>query len=282
MTRRVALVGPGRAGGALCLALARRGERVVAVAGRALDAPSTRAVAARFDAPAVPVQAAGAGADLVVLAPPDVVLGDVARAVAPSIEAGALVVHLSGASGLGVLGPIAEQRGHADVVIGALHPLQSLPSIEGGADRLAGAWAAVAGGEAVTALATDLGMHPFDVADEQRARYHAAACVASNHLVALLGQVERLADAADVPVAAFEPLVRATVDHVVALGPSAALTGPVARGDVATIEAHLSALPDGERRSYAAMADAARVLAGRTDPALVALLSPTRADRSPA
>jgi len=272
MTRRVALVGPGRAGGAVCLALTRRGDDVVAVAGRAPDAPSTRSVADRFDAPATPLGEVGAGADLVVLSPPDLLLADVVRAVAPSIEPGALVVHLSGSSGLGVLGPIAERR--VPAAIGALHPLQSLPSIEVGADRLAGSWAAVAGGAAVTTLATDLGLHPFAVSDEQRARYHAAACVASNHLVALLGQVERLAAAADVPMAAFEPLVRATVDHVVTLGPAGALTGPVARGDTETIAAHLAALPDGEHRAYTAMADAARILAGRTGPALVDLLAP--------
>ena len=270
MTRRIALVGPGRAGGALCLALARRGDRVVSVAGRAPDDPSTQAVAARFDADAVDAAAAGAGADLVVLAPPDRVLAQVARTVAPGLEPGTLVVHLSGAHGLGVLAATARRQG---VTAGALHPLQTLPSIEAGADRLAGSWAAVAGGPTVAAIATDLGMQAFEVTDERRAGYHAAACVASNHLVALLGQVDRLAAFVGVPREAFEPLVRASVEHAIALGPARALTGPVARGDAATVAAHLAAIPDEERRAYRAMADAARVLAARDDPELVELLT---------
>jgi len=270
MTRRVALVGPGRAGGALCLALRRGGDRVVAVAGRATDASSTRATAELLHAPVVAVEAAGFGADLVVLAPPDARLVDVARVVAPGIEADALVVHLSGAQGLAALEPIVEHR--AGARIGALHPLQSLPSAEAGADRLAGAWAAVAGDAEVAVLAADLGLRPFAVADEHRAGYHAAACVASNHLVALLGQVGRLAAAAGVPEEAFEPLVRATVEHALAIGPAAALTGPISRGDVGTVAAHLEAIPDAERRAYRALADAARVLAGRDDPMLVDLL----------
>jgi predicted short-subunit dehydrogenase-like oxidoreductase (DUF2520 family) len=271
MTRRIALVGPGRAGGAVCLALARRGARVVAVAGRAPDAPSTRAAAERFDARAVDGASAGAGADLVVLAPPDRALAEVVRTVAPGVGPGTLVVHLSGAHGLGVLAPIAEQ--HPGAAVGALHPLQSLPSIEAGADRLEGAWAAVAGGPAVAAIAAELGMHPFEVTDRQRAGYHAAACVASNHLVALLGQVDRLAASAGVPREAFEPLVRASIEHAIALGPERALTGPVARGDVATVAAHLDAIPLDEHRAYRAMAEAARVLAGRDDPELVELLA---------
>src|SRR5581483_6418758 len=106
--------------------------------------------------------------------------------------------------------------------VGALHPLQTLVAPGDAPAGLAGAWAAVTGPPTVRRLAHDLGLRPFEVADEHRAEYHAAAVVASNHLVALLGQVERLAAAADVPLAAFEPLVHATVEHVFDLGPAAA------------------------------------------------------------
>ena len=68
-------------------------------------------------------------------------------------------------------------------------------------------------------------------------------------------------------------VVRASVEHAIALGPARALTGPVARGDAATVAAHLAAIPDEERRAYRAMADAARVLAARDDPELVELLT---------
>ena len=93
-----------------------------------------------------------------------------------------------------------------------------------------------------------------------RLRYHAAAVIASNHLVALLGQVERVAATVDVPLEAYLDLVRGTVDNVAALGPSRALTGPVARGDLDTVERHLAALPPEERGAYGAMVEQARRL----------------------
>jgi len=262
----VALVGPGRAGTALALALMRRDLRVVAVAGRSADAPSTRAAAELLHAPAVDVAAAGPGADLVILATPDAAIAGAASAVAASLEPGALVVHLSGSRGVSELASIAATR--PDVRLGALHPLQNLPSAERGVERLAGAWAAVSGPSEVTAIAELVGLRPFTVDDDARSAYHAAACTASNHLVALLAQVQHITDDAGIPFEAFLPLVRATVDNVDALGPAAALTGPVARGDLETVAAHLDALPDTERAAYRALAARALVLSGRDDPAL--------------
>ncbi len=267
----VALVGPGRAGTALALALASRGVRTTAVAGRAADAPSTREVALRLDAPAVTVPEAGRSADLIVVATPDGAIETAAAALAASLEPGALVVHLAGARGLDALAPISATR--TDVLVGALHPLQTLPSADAGAARLAGAWAAIAGPPRVEALARFLDLRPFGVADADRAAYHAAACVAANHLVALLSQVERIAAAAHVPLEAFEPLVSATVDNVFAFGPSSALTGPVARGDTDTVARHLDSLAPDDRDAYLALADTARRLAGIDDSALRALLA---------
>jgi predicted short-subunit dehydrogenase-like oxidoreductase (DUF2520 family) len=260
-----ALVGPGRAGTAVADALVAVRDRCVAVAGRALDAPSTRAAARRFGAPAVRVADAGRDADLVVLATPDAALEATAAAVAPRLRPGSLVVHLSGARGVDALAPLASVR--PDVRVGALHPLQTFVEPTDTPAALVGAWAAVSGPPAVRRLAHHLGLRPVEVPDDQRARYHAAAVVASNHLVALLGQVERLAEEAGIPLAAFEPLVRATVDHVFELGPTAALTGPVARGDVATVSRHLAALHEDEHRAYQALADSARRLAGHDDTA---------------
>ena len=102
------------------------------------------------------------------------------------------------------------------------------------------------------------------IADEDRARYHATAAIASNHLVALLGQVERLAASLDIPFDVFLPLVQASIDNVAALGPSAALTGPAARGDLETIAKHRAALATGQTRelvAYDALVDLAMRLA---------------------
>jgi predicted short-subunit dehydrogenase-like oxidoreductase (DUF2520 family) len=258
----LALVGPGRAGTTVAAALVARGWRVVAVAGRRVDAPSTRAAARRFDAPAVEVADAGTGADLVIVATPDRAIDAVATELAATVREDALVIHLSGARGLEALAALPGR-------VGALHPLQTIPTVEAGLDRLAGSWCAVAGDAQVRALAEALELHPFELADAERARYHAAACIASNHLVALLEQVRAVAP---VPVEAFFPLVRATVENVAELGPAAALTGPVARGDVATVRAHLEALPIEEQDLYRALARAAQRLAGQESTELEAVL----------
>jgi predicted short-subunit dehydrogenase-like oxidoreductase (DUF2520 family) len=248
----LALAGPGRAGVTVAAALAAQGWSVVAVAGRTPDAPSTRAAAARLGAPARPVEDVGATADVVVIATPDAAIGSTAAAIAASVRADALVLHLSGVRGLDALAAVPARRG-------ALHPLQSLPTVELGLARLAGSWAAVTGDPQTGTLAESIGLRPFPLADDDRAAYHAAATIASNHLVALLGQVARTAP---VPLEAFLPLVRATVDNVAALGPSAALTGPVARGDSDTVRAHLDALAPEERDTYRALARAAHALVG--------------------
>jgi predicted short-subunit dehydrogenase-like oxidoreductase (DUF2520 family) len=106
----------------------------------------------------------------------------------------------------------------------------------------------------------DLGGRWFTVADADRAAYHAGAAIASNHLVALLGQVERVAGAVGVPFEAYLDLARGSLENVAELGPAAALTGPVARGDWATVERHRAALDQGELEAYDALVAAARRL----------------------
>lgn len=268
---RLAIVGPGRAGTALSLALVARGWTVSAVAGRSLGAESTRWAATAFDARAVPVADAGRDADLVIVATPDDAIADAAVSLVPSVRAGALVLHLSGARTLHEFDGLLLAR--PDVAVGSLHPLQSLPSGAVGSARLPGSWCAVDGPDSVEHLALTLGMRPFRIDPADRVRYHATACVASNHLVALLGQVERLAADAGVPFEALLPLVRATLDNVDELGTAGALTGPIARGDAATVAAHLDALPAEERAAYRALAEAALRLAGRDDRELEGLLT---------
>jgi predicted short-subunit dehydrogenase-like oxidoreductase (DUF2520 family) len=266
----LALVGPGRAGTTVAAALVARGWIAVAVAGRSPEAPSTRAAADRLGAPAVPVAGAGRDADLVIVATPDAAIADTAAALATSLRAGALVVHLSGACPVDELAKLHGAR--PDVEVGALHPLQSLPSAEVGLRRLPGSWCAVEGPASVERLALSLGLRPFRVPPGERARYHAAATIASNHLVALLGQAARVAHAAGIPPEALVPLVRATVDNVDALGPAAALTGPVARGDADTVARHLDALAPQDAATYRALAREALTLSGGDDPSLRELL----------
>jgi predicted short-subunit dehydrogenase-like oxidoreductase (DUF2520 family) len=192
------------------------------------------------------------GTEVLVIATPDAVVAEVAGAVEP--VATTVVVHLAGSLGLEVLAPHARRA--------SVHPLVALPDRHLGAVRLVGAWYAVAGDPVARAIVSDLHGRALLVDDQNRVSYHAAACIASNHLVALLGQVERVAADAGVPLAAYLDLVRATVENVAALGPAAALTGPVARGDWDTVQRHLDAIDPEERAAYSALAQMAARLAG--------------------
>jgi predicted short-subunit dehydrogenase-like oxidoreductase (DUF2520 family) len=279
-SRTVALIGPGRAGTTLGLALVDLGWRVVAVAGRAPDAASTNTAVACLDSRAELVSEVGHGAELVIVATPDRAIESAAVAAASSLEPGALVVHLAGSRGLDVFDPLREKR--PDVRVGALHPLQSFPSTTVGLQRLPGSWAAVAGDPDVIVLAEDLGLRPFALPDGERTRYHASAVVAANHLVALLGQVERLAASCGVPFEAFAPLIRASLDNAFQLGPASALTGPVERGDLRTVEGHLRALDPAERDAYRALAREAARLTGKRDSALDRLFGDLRQSGRPA
>lgn len=233
--RRVRIVGAGRAGGSFAGALRAAGWEV--------HGPVGRDVAA--------IAAASSGVDLVLVCVDDAAVAEVAAAIEPG---GAVVAHCAGSLGLDVLVPHGRTA--------SIHPLVSLPDPEVGAARLrAGAWFAVAGDPTAGAVVAALGGRTVDVADADRAAYHAAACIAANHLVALLGQVERVAATVGVPLEAYLDLARGALDNAAALGPAAALTGPAARGDEATIERHLAALDPSERPAYRAMADEARRLA---------------------
>jgi len=272
--RTLALIGPGRAGTTIALGLLEQGWTAVGVAGRAPDAASTvSAVAALSGRPEL-VSQVGQGAALVIVATPDRAIEQAIKTAEPSIEPGALVVHLAGSRGLEVFDELLANR--TGVRVGALHPLQSFPTTTLGLERLRGSWAAVAGDPEVAELAYSLGMKTFDLADADRISYHTAASVASNHLVALLGQVERLAAACHVPFEAFGPLVRASVQNAFALGPAEALTGPIARGDLSTVERHLASLDSSERDAYRVLAREAARLTGRRDTGLDRLLDDLR------
>jgi len=205
-----ALVGAGRLGTALAAALRAAGVRVKGPLGRGAD---------------------GGGAGVVVLCVPETEIERAGAAVAP----GPLVGHCSGALGLEVLG------GHEGF---SLHPLMTVT--REGAD-FAGAGAAVDGTSeravaTATSLAEAVGLRPVRIAPEDRAAYHAAASIASNFLVTLQAAAERLAATTGAERDLFVPLVRATVENWAALGAEQALTGPVARGDEATVARQRAAI----------------------------------------
>ena len=234
--RAVRVIGPGRAGISLLAAFDKAGWRALPPLGRHDDLTD-----------------AAAGVDLLVLATPDSVTASVAQAVEP--VASTVVAHPSGSLTLDALAPHPRRA--------SLHPLRSLPTTS---SDVSGAWFAVTGDPLASEAVEAIGGRAIAVPDspEARAAYHAAAVVASNHLVALLDSVERIAAQAGVPLDAFFDLVRGTVDNVEVFGPDAALTGPIARGDWQTVERHLAVLPGGEVEAYRALAAGAARIAGRS------------------
>jgi predicted short-subunit dehydrogenase-like oxidoreductase (DUF2520 family) len=198
------------------------------------------------------------GVDVVLLCVPD---GQIAAAAA-AVPDGPLVGHCSGATGLEALG---DREGFS------LHPLMSVPT---GSEPsvLRGAGAAVDGTseravETACALAEALGLRATRVEPADRVAYHAAAAMAANFLVALEACAERLAETAGVSREQLAPLVLATAQQWAAMGPEAALTGPIVRGDEVVVARHRETVAERTPELlelWDALADATRALAGRT------------------
>src|SRR6187551_689713 len=206
------ILGRGRMGSALAAALRQAGAEVRGPLGRGEDT---------------------AGGTIVLLCVPD---REIAAAAA-TVEPGPLVGHVSASAPLDLLAP------HERF---SMHPLLS---VVGAGARFDGAYCAIDGSsptalDAARAVAELLGMHVRVVSREQRALYHAAASVASNFLITLEGAAERLASLVGLEREALVPLVRATVENWARQGARAALTGPIARGDVATAARQREAVAD--------------------------------------
>jgi predicted short-subunit dehydrogenase-like oxidoreductase (DUF2520 family) len=187
------------------------------------------------------------GPELVLLCVPDAAIPETAA----SVEPGPWLAHVSGATPLSALAPHRRRF--------AVHPLQTF-TVARGPEQLDGAYAAVTGEtdearEAGFWLAQTLGLRPFELADEVRPLYHAAAAIASNYLVTLQRAAARLFGLAGAPPEALVPLMRRTIEN------GFELTGPIARGDWATVEAHVQAIheraPELEPM-YRALAEATR------------------------
>jgi predicted short-subunit dehydrogenase-like oxidoreductase (DUF2520 family) len=259
---RIGLIGAGRAGTALGAALVAAGHRLVGVSARS-SASRLRAAGLLPHVPVLPADEVAARADVVLIAVPDDAIAEVANTLPLSEEQ--YVVHLSGAHGLAPLAGVA-------AVPVALHPAMTFTGEH--AARLDGVmFTATAPDDAralVERLVKSLGAQVQWVADDQRVRYHAGLAHGANHLTTLLTQalgVLRDAGVAD-PAATLRPLLTATLDNTLRSGHHA-LTGPIARGDVDTVAAHLAVLRNRTASTYAELARATVEMAaadGRLDP----------------
>lgn len=266
---RVIIVGPGRAGLSLGYALVHADAvRQLVVCGRHPEPPAhplfTQGLAEYVFGIATPEP----GTEAVFLAVPDGVVPELAHTLAGHGDApvGCAAFHLSGVLSTDVLAPL-HARGYA---VGSFHPLQSLAHPVTAAERIPGSWVAVTGSPQAVSVArrltSSLGCRVLTVPEAWRPVYHAAAVMASNFLPPLLDAAARLLEQAGVAhedaLPALLPLVRGTLDNVEELGVERAVTGPVARGDMETVELHLRALAPEDRRLYALLGRELTRLAG--------------------
>lgn len=274
----VGVVGTGRVGSVLGAALVRAGHQVVAVS--AVSHASVRRAQRQLpDAPITSIEQVVADAELVLLAVPDDALEAVVTGLAETERwrRGQLVVHTSGAYGVGVLAP-ATRAGALPL---ALHPAMTFTGRSEDDARLAGAPFGVTAPDPLRpvaeSLVVEMGGEPIWVDEQARPLYHAALTVGSNHLVTLVTESADLLRRAGVaePSRMLGPLLHASLDNALRQGDSG-LTGPVSRGDARTVAAHLSTLAEHAPQSVAAYVAMARLTADR---ALAAgRLAPERAE----
>lgn len=268
--RRAGIVGPGRLGTLVAHALNASGASVVRVAGGS-DASRARLRDGLAGVRDVPLEEVAEGVDLLVVATPDAAIVDVVERL---VRADALgeqhgVVHLAGVHGIAPL----RRAGLAGARIAALHPVATVPSGAVDPTLLHGvAWAVTTlEGDRAWAheLVRDLGGDPFDVPEAARVRYHAALALASNAVGAAVVSARRALAGAGIenPGRLIAPIARASVDAAAAAG-AAALTGPVVRGDVETVAAHLASLQDDLPEVAAAYRDLSRAVLAAVRPTL--------------
>jgi predicted short-subunit dehydrogenase-like oxidoreductase (DUF2520 family) len=242
----VSIVGAGRVGSAIGLALSDAGYAIAAVwsnsrAGR-------QRAHTLFDAPVLDAAETAHAGDVVFLAVPDDAIAEMAGRIAPGLRPKTIVVHTSGGTPVSALA--AAKRAGARV--GSLHPLQTVPDARTGAEALKGSAVAVtceqADSGALMRLARAWGGKPFLLPDDAKVLYHAAAVFASNYVVSAVWAATTLFQRIGVRHATdlLAPLVRASVDNVLERGGQKAITGPVVRGDADAIRRHVRALREAD------------------------------------
>ncbi|MCX4093540.1 Rossmann-like and DUF2520 domain-containing protein [Nocardia sp. alder85J] len=288
----VGIVSAGRVGSALGAALERAGHVVFGVS--AISDASVRRARARLpESQILPAAEVAARSELLILAVPDAELSGLVAGLAAAavVRPGAIVAHTSGANGIAVLAPLTE----AGALPLAVHPAMTFTGHDEDLTRLGNACFGITAADEIgyaiaQSLVIEMGGEPVRVSEEHRTLYHAALTHGSNHLVTLIvDAVAALRSALAGPGLLGQPLVdeqpgglaerilaplaSAALDNALRRGP-AALTGPVARGDVAAVSAHLDALTALDPRlaaGYRALSLRTAHMAG-SDPGLTDLL----------
>ncbi len=243
---RIAFIGLGKVGTAMAVLLCRAGYRLAALYDVSPEARERAASATGAPVAGGAADAASRG-DIVFITTGDDRILAVCREIADGggFRPGQTVVHMSGAGGLDLLEPARE----AGAFRASIHPMQAFADSAMALENLPGSVFGVTADEPAREWAVrivqNLGGTPFFVDGENKALYHAAACMASNYLVTLIRQVEAVYESIGMDredaVRAVWPLIGGTLRNIETMGTVRALTGPIVRGDTGTIEKHLAA-----------------------------------------
>jgi predicted short-subunit dehydrogenase-like oxidoreductase (DUF2520 family) len=241
-----AIIGTGMVGTAIGFLLKKAGYKITAIADKSPAALKRARLYTRGEISHSP-QEVVQKADCILITTPDDAISSACKEIAlcPAIK-NKLVLHMSGAGDLDLL-DAAKKAGAA---VASIHPLQSFSSIDQAIKNIPCSYFAITADKKATASARnivrDLGGIPFLISSDQKPLYHAAACIASNYLVALMNTVESIYQAIGLnekdAKKAYLPLVYGSLRNIESSGSAPSLTGPIARGDFGTIKKHITAI----------------------------------------
>jgi len=270
---KIGFIGAGKVGTAVGLYFKEAGHEIVGYFSRSYDsatrsAEMTGSVAYEQSEPLIET------CEVVLITTPDTLIGDVAKTIARQTP-NCVFGHMSGA----LTSEVLSLNGLQGPVF-SLHPLQAFATIEKGRQDLVTCTFAIEGNEAGVKVAKEL-LKPCSnpvvtLKKDQKALYHGAACVTSNYLMAITALAEEMIRTFDpegaIGLSAYKNLMFGALENAIAMGSEHALTGPIARGDVATVKTHLDAMPEGQmKKDYSTLGLMTVALANReklTDPVL--------------
>ncbi len=241
---KLGFIGAGTVGTALAARLSQSGYPVVAVASRSQASAQKLSDAVGYCPIFDSNQAAADNAELIFITTPDDAIAPVVSEI--KWRPGQSVVHCSGADSVAILEPAQK----AGAQVGAFHPLQTFASVEQAMENMPGSTFALEAEEPLLAMlkemATALGGNWVVLKASDKVLYHASAVIACNYLVTLVKMASDLWQSFGVPpqkaTQALLPLLRGTLHNIETIGIPNCLTGPIARGDIGTINKHLDAL----------------------------------------
>ena len=245
----VSVVGPGKLGVALAKLAASAGYRVNAIGGRNASRVGAAAASIGGEVQALSVPEAAAASDLVFLTVSDAAIEEVAAELsrAGSMRDGSVLAHCSGALTSELL---ASVKVNPKVSVASFHPLQTFPTVEMAVANLAGSHCFLEGDapalEVLAAFGAALGTQCVRIETRAKVLYHAGAVISCAYLCSLIDAALAANEAAGIErgsaMKALLPLIESTLSGIATMGPEAALTGPIQRGDAKTVEMHVRAL----------------------------------------